>query len=122
MSKAVRWQCNLLLKDAGSSSARSPVNKIPLVKLKVIQDDILSLKLSRSQLRIGYVYELCRSFQFPLFCMVCFIYSLILLTVLTVFTKDKSCLRRDVKEEIIKEIRQRLDILSTKSECCESGK
>ncbi|XP_029183827.2 C-type lectin domain family 10 member A-like isoform X1 [Acropora millepora] len=41
--------------------------------------------------------------------------------VLTVFTKDKSCLRRDVKEEIIKEIRQRLDILSTKSECCESG-
>ncbi|XP_068747104.1 perlucin-like protein [Montipora capricornis] len=38
-----------------------------------------------------------------------------------VFAKDESCLRRDVKEEIIKEIRTRLDILSAKSECCEGA-
>ncbi|XP_068691866.1 perlucin-like protein isoform X3 [Montipora foliosa] len=38
-----------------------------------------------------------------------------------VLTKDESCLRRDVKEEIITEIRTRLDILSAKSECCEGA-
>lgn len=36
-------------------------------------------------------------------------------------TKYESCLRRDVKEKMIKEIRKRLDILSAKSECCEGA-